>query len=154
MKIIRAKRGKKLNRNQKATIKALTELGHTKTEIEKYTGHSHHTITKYLDEAEAYADPKMQEKVTQIKQKEILDLTVLNVKAKKRLHELAPKMNAIESIALMDRSFQQLRLLEGKSTQNIATLSQFVKEAHDAHTNAPVKKKEDLEEAEIAGNDP
>jgi hypothetical protein len=128
------KRGVKLQRKQKANIKALAELGHSKCEIEKLTGHSHHTIAKYLDESEAYADPRMQAMVTKIKEKEILDLTVLNVRAKARLHELAPRANMIESIALMDRTFQQLRLLEGKSTQNIATLTQFVQEAHKAHT--------------------
>ena len=82
MYIPKPKAGRKLKKNQKAMIVALKELGHTKTEITKITGHGIHTIDKYLDEAEAYADPKMAEKVQIIKQKEILDLTVLNVKAK------------------------------------------------------------------------
>lgn len=124
--------GKRLSKPKQAEIKALKEMGQSNYAIEKRTGISHNTIAKYLEDNEAYSDPKMMEKVTQIKEKEILDLTVLGVRAKMRLHDLAPTMNPIEAIALMDRSFQQRRLLEGKSTANIATLTKIVEEAHNA----------------------
>ena len=117
-------------------MKALSELGHSNHEIEKLTGHSHNTIKKYLEDQEAYNDPKMIQKIEIIKEKEILDLTVLNVGAKKRLHEITPRANMIECIALMDRSFQQRRLIEGKSTANIATLTKIIEEAHGGD-NAP-----------------
>jgi len=106
-------------------------MGNSKYAIEKRTGMSGHTIDKYLANREAYTDPRMEQKIQQIKEKEIWDLTVLNVRAKDRLHDLAATMNPIESIALMDRSFQQLRLLEGKSTANVATLTKIIMEAHE-----------------------
>lgn len=136
---MKPKKGRKLRKSSKANITALSQLGMTNSQIEKRTGHSHHTIKAYLESAEAYSDPNMARMVEQLKEKEILDLTVLNTEAKARLHELAPRMNPIEAIALMDRTFQQQRLLEGKSTANIATLTKFIQEAHDA---APKEQKD------------
>lgn len=124
------RKGRAISTKEKAEIKALSELGESNYAIEKRTGISHNTVDKYLKDQDAYNDPHMQAKVTQIKEREILDLTVLNVAAKARLHEIAPRMNPIEAIALMDRTFQQLRLLEGKSTQNVNTLTRIVQEAH------------------------
>lgn len=126
----KARKGKELTVKEVAELKALSDLGESNYAIEKRTGISHHTIDKYLKDAEAYADPAMAAKVAKIKEKEILDLTVLNVEAKKRLHELAERMNPIEAIALMDRTFQQLRLLEGKSTANVHTLTEIIEQAH------------------------
>jgi len=59
-----------------------------------------------------------------IKEKEVSDLYLLGAKARKRLHELLDEGNTktIETVALMDRSFQQRRLLEGQSTENIAQI--------------------------------
>ena len=149
--VAKRKRKGKLSTTERAEIKALAEMNHSNYAIEKRTGISHHTIDNYLKDNEAYSDPKMQQKVLQIKEKEILDLTVLNVQAKQRLHELAPKMNPIESIALMDRTFQQLRLLEGKSTANVYTLTKIIEDAHNApartgHSTVDI-------EAEIVGTD-
>jgi len=42
------------------------------------------------------------------------------------------KSKMIETIALVDRTFQQRRLLEGQSTQNIATLSKLIEAVQDA----------------------
>lgn len=124
------RRGKPLSKKEQANIKALSELDTSNYAIAKRTGISPNTIKKYLEDAEAYADPEMQARIEKIKEREILDLTVLNVQAKQRLHELADKMNPIEAIALMDRTFQQRRLLEGKSTANIASLTKIIEEAH------------------------
>lgn len=117
---------KKLNIREKSEIKALAELNNSMNAIERRTGINRGTVAKYLADHEAYNDPKIMDAVAKIKEGEIADLTVLNIEAKDRLHQLAPVMNPIEAIALMDRSFQQLRLLEGKSTQNIATISKLV----------------------------
>lgn len=122
--------GKPLKVQEKAEIKALSEMGLSNYAIEKRTGISHNTVDKYLSDAEAYKDPKMAEKIQKIKEKEVLDLTLLNIKAKQRLHDIVPRANVIESLAVMDRTFQQIRLIEGKSTQNIATLTKIVEEAH------------------------
>ena len=133
--VVKRKRKGKLSNTEQAEIKALAEMNHSNYAIEQRTGISHHTIDSYLKDQEAYSDTKMKDKVLQIKEKEILDLTVLNVQAKARLHELAPKMNPIESIALMDRTFQQLRLLEGKSTANVHNLTTIIEEAHNASSH-------------------
>ena len=125
-------RRRKLPTHQQALIMASTELGKSTYQIEKETGISHSTVAKYLRTQEAYSNPKMKQMVAQIKEHEILDLTVLNVRAKERLHKIAARLNPIEAIALMDRTFQQLRLLEGKSTANIASLSKIIQEAHGA----------------------
>jgi len=130
-------KGKRLNKREQALIKASTELGKSGYQIEKETGISHTTVGKYLKNQEAYSNPKMKEMVAQIKEHEILDLTVLNVRAKQRLHEVAERLNPIEAIALMDRTFQQIRLLEGKSTANISTLTKIVEEAHGDLRNVP-----------------
>lgn len=122
--------GKKLNRREKAEVKALEQLGNTPYAIEKRTGIDHHTVAAYLRDQEAYNDPKMKDLIAEIVEKEIFDLTVLTVKARQRLHQLAPRMNPIEAIALMDRTFNQRRLIEGKSTQNIATLAKIIREAN------------------------
>ena len=129
-------KGKRLNKREQALIKASTELGKSGYQIEKETGISHTTVGKYLKNQEAYSNPKMKEMVAQIKEHEILDLTVLNVRAKQRLHEVAERLNPIEAIALMDRTFQQIRLLEGKSTANISTLTKIVEEVHGDLRNA------------------
>lgn len=124
------RRKKKLNVVEKAEVKALSEMNLTPYAIGKRTGISHHTVAKYLADQEAYNDPGMPELIAKIQEKEIADLTVLTVRARSRLHKLAATMNPIEAIALMDRTFQQRRLLQGKSTENIATLVKIITEAN------------------------
>ena len=126
----RRKRGKKLSRREQAEMYALVGLGTANAEVERRSGIHPTTIDRYLKNREAYCDARMEKKIEQIKEKEIWDLTVLNVRAKDRLHDLAESMNPIEAIALMDRSFQQIRLLEGKSTANISTMSKIIQEAN------------------------
>ena len=59
-----------------------------------------------------------------IKEKEIADLYLLGAKARNRLHELIDEGNtkALETTAVMDRSFHLRRLLEGQSTENIVSV--------------------------------
>lgn len=59
-----------------------------------------------------------------IEEKEIADPYLLVAKARNRLHELLDEGNtkAIETTAVMDRSFQQRRLLEGQSTENTVSV--------------------------------
>ena len=111
----------KPTKKELAHIKALSDLGHTPTAVAKKVGRSHHTVIKYLN-SEVYNDPEIEAMVSRIKEKEIADLCLLGAKARKRLHELmdAGTSKVIETVALMDRAFQQRRLLEGASTQNIA----------------------------------
>lgn len=155
MRTARQKRrcGKPLAVKEKAEIKALSEMGMSSYKIEKRTGISHNTVDKYLADQAAYNDPKMQEKIARFKEKEILDLSILNMKAKGRLHDLAPRANMIESIALMDRTFQQLRLLEGKSTQNINTLTRIIEEANvEASLPKAAPHVVDIEQEAVSGH--
>lgn len=78
-------------------------------------------MKKYLN-SEAYLnDPAVQELITVLRAKEIEDLTLLGAKARAKIHELldGDKVKIIEATAVMDRSFQQRRLLQGESTHNI-----------------------------------
>lgn len=123
--------GKKLNKKELVTIHAFSKMGYTPYAIKKRTGIDNHTVAKYLATQEAYTDPKFKALVDAVCEKEIFDLVSLTVEARDRLHNLAPTMNPIEAIALMDRTFQQRRLLEGKSTNNIATLAKIISEANN-----------------------
>jgi hypothetical protein len=44
-------------------------------------------------------------------------------------------MTPIEAVATMDKSFQQRRLLEGKSTENIFSLRKIIEDAHGVQPN-------------------
>jgi len=57
----------------------------------------------------------------------------LGAKGRKRLHELVDSGNSkmIETIALVDRVFQQRRLLEGKSTENVHSITRLINESHE-----------------------
>jgi len=107
-------------------MKALEELGQSPTAIARRMGKSHHTTIKYLrSHSDIFDDPEIKSLIEFIKEKEVSDLYLLGGKARKRLHELLDegKMKAIETTAVMDRTFQQRRLLEGQSTQNIEVIN-------------------------------
>ncbi len=112
-----------------AQYKALNDLGLTPNAIAARARRDPKTVRKYL-QSEVYNDPEIQNMVEVIKEKEISDLYLLGAKARKRLHELLDEGNTktIETVALMDRSFQQRRLLEGQSTENIASVHSIVAE--------------------------
>jgi hypothetical protein len=109
---------KKPNKNELAQMKVLSVLGHSPTAISRKMGKSHHTVIKYLS-SEVYKDPNIQKMISIIKSKELDDLHLLGAKSRERLHELLDQGDTkmIETIALMDRSFQQRRLLENKATE-------------------------------------
>ncbi len=102
-----------------AQYKALNDLGLTANAIAVRANRDPKTVRKYL-QSEVYNDPEILQMVDIIKQKEIQDLYLLGAKSRKRLHELLDEgeTKAIETVAVMDRSFQQRRLLEGQSTMN------------------------------------
>ena len=106
-----------------AQFKAMNDLGLTPNAIAIRTNRDPKTVRKYL-QSEVYNDPEIKKMIDVIKEKEVSDLYLLGAKARKRLHELLDEGNTktIETVALMDRSFQQRRLLEGQSTENIAQI--------------------------------
>ncbi|MBI4527675.1 MAG: hypothetical protein HY695_28085 [Deltaproteobacteria bacterium] len=122
--------GRKPNKRELARMKAMSDLGQSPTAIAKRMGKSHNTVLKYLD-SDVYNDPTISKMVERIREKEIEDLYLLGAKGRKRLHELVDKGDSkmIETIALVDRTFQQRRLLEGLSTQNINSLTAIVEAA-------------------------
>ncbi len=111
----------KPKKSELAKFKALHDIGLTPHAIGKRTGRDPKTIRKYLA-SEIYNDAEMQDLIEEIKQNELDDLFLLGAKARKRLHELLDEgdTKAIETTAIMDRTFQQRRLLEGQSTENIS----------------------------------
>lgn len=115
---------KKLKFNPKK-LKSLLKLKLTGVEISKRLDISEATLYRYLNYL------KLQEpKIKEIDRVELTDLTLLGAKARMKLAERIEDMKPIELIALVDRSFQQRRLLQGKSTANVSVLSKIIQEAH------------------------
>ncbi len=127
-----------------AQFKALADMGHSQYAISKLTGRDRKTIRKYLLRSDLYQDSEVQEMIEAIKAEELADLTTLNVKARLRLHDRLDedKMKNIELVALMDRSFQQRRLLEGNSTENIMAVHKIVRAIKDMDKSAERRQKE------------
>ncbi len=108
-------------------MKVMSELGVSPTAIAEKMGKSHHTIQKYLNSA-VFTDPTIKAIVEKIRETELNDLYLLGAKGRQRLHELLDeeKVQMIPTIALVDRTFQQRRLLEGRSTVNLGLKMQLV----------------------------
>jgi pyrimidine operon attenuation protein/uracil phosphoribosyltransferase len=122
--IIMARKNLAPTKQELAQFKALSDIGLTANAIGVRMKRDAKTVRKYL-QSEVYNDPEIRHMVDIIKEREIDDLYLLGAKARKRLHELIDegKTKTIETVALMDRSFQQRRLLEGQSTDNIAMIN-------------------------------
>lgn len=123
------KKGKRLTKKEVAQIAALKALDKSDYEVGMIMGRSPHTVKQYMQSA-LFTDPKFIQLVEEYKQKELIDLTAINIVARQRIHELLPTMSPIEAVAVMDRSFQQRRLLEGKSTENVFSLRKIISDAH------------------------
>lgn len=126
-------------------MKVMHDLGVSPTAIARRLDRSHNTVIKYLD-SDVFNDPSISQIVERIKEKELSDLYLLGAKARKNLHTMLDqgKGGMIPTVALMDRSFQQRRLLEGQSTENIANLTAIIQAAHDLKR----KKDREIEESE------
>lgn len=114
-------------KKEMAQFKAMNDMGLTPNAIAVKTGRDAKTIRKYL-QSDVYKDPDISSMVDLIKEREVNDLYLLGAKSRMRLHELLDDGNtkAIETVAIMDRSFQQRRLLEGQSTENIAQVHKII----------------------------
>ena len=119
--------GQRPDKKQLAQMKFLADMGESNRSIARQMGKGHTTVKKYLNSA-VFNDPDIDKMVERIKETEATDLYMLGVKARRNLHVLADagKMRPIENIALMDRVFQQRRLLEGRSTMNVGIHTQLV----------------------------
>ena len=123
--------GRKPDKKELARMKVMHDLGVSPTAIAKRLGKSHNTVIKYLD-SDVFNDPSISQIVERIKEKELSDLYLLGAKARKNLHTMLDqgKGGMIPTIACMDRSFQQRRLLEGRSTENIHNLTAIIQAVH------------------------
>ncbi len=141
--------GKKPNKKELARMKALSDMGESNRSIARRMGKGHATIKKYLNSA-VFTDPDIDKMVERIKETEATDLYMLGVKARRNLHILADegKMRPIENIALMDRVFQQRRLLEGRSTVNLGIKTQLVLRC-EAEDQPPQDKKSSQNDSEV-----
>lgn len=110
----------KPDKKELAKMKALHDLGASARRIGVELDRSHHTVIKYLN-SDLLDDPVIRQMVEKIRDRELNDLTLLNYKARKRLHEMLDNdsMKPIEAVATMDRSFQQRQLLQGRATSII-----------------------------------
>ncbi len=127
-------------------MKAMADMGESNRSIARQLGKGHTTVKRYLN-SDVFTDPAIDKMVERIKETETTDLYMLGVKARRNLHDLADKgkMRPIENIALLDRVFQQRRLLEGKSSVNIGLKTQLIEAAHRhnaAKTDTMIKDQE------------
>lgn len=99
-----------------------SDMGYSHFAIGKAMERSQNTVKKYLETADHSQDAMIAQLIEQIKRKELDELTLLGAKARARLNDLLDegKTKPIETCAIMDRTFQQRRLLEGQSTANIS----------------------------------
>ncbi|MBZ0221262.1 MAG: hypothetical protein K8I01_12625 [Candidatus Methylomirabilis sp.] len=108
-----------------AKFKVMKDMGLTPNAIGKRTGFDSKTVRAYLS-SEVYADPDIQQMIELIKGKELNDLHLIGGKARAVLNGYLDSVmrgekepNPVAIVAIQDRSFQQRRLLEGLSTENI-----------------------------------
>lgn len=112
----------KPDKKEIAQMVVLSVMGNSDNSIGRQLGRSPHTVRKYRNSEVDLKDPVVQKLINQLTKTETDDLRLLGGKARARLHVLLDegKTRAIETTAIMDRTFQQRRLLEGESTSNIA----------------------------------
>ena len=134
-------------KREQAQMLALKELNMTNYRVGEIMGRSPHTIKRYC-ESPLFTDPKFQKLVEDYKSKELIDLTAMNIEARARIHDLIPTMTPIEAVAVMDKSFQQRRLVEGKSTENIFSLRRIIEDAHGVNAaQMPASPAQEIEDA-------
>ena len=110
-----------------ARFMVMRELGLTPNAIGKKTGRDPKTVRAYLNSPVYENDAALKDLVETIRARELDDLYLLGAKGRQRLHELLDegRSKMIETIALVDRTFQQRRLLEGGSTANLGVIGKL-----------------------------
>lgn len=84
------------------------------------------TVSDYIKEIKAQHNL-----IPDIDKSHLDNLKMLNLQARKAINDRLADFRPIDLVALMDRSFQQIRELEGKS--NIAQTNVLVQIIHDSH---------------------
>jgi hypothetical protein len=121
------------DKKELARFKAMSDIGLTPNAIGMKTGRDPKTVRSYLKSPAYENDGELQEMVSLIKQRELEDLYLLGAKGRARLHQLVDEGDSkmIETIALVDRTFQQRRLLEGGSTANVSVIEKMLDASHE-----------------------
>jgi hypothetical protein len=129
--------GRKPTKGELAQMRASHEMGESATAIGEKLKRSHNTVLAYLRATAIYNDPEISALVEKIKEREAEDLTILGLKARRRLHQIMDEGKAplIPTVALMDRAFQQVQLIKGKPTQ-IYNLSKIIEGAQESGDDA------------------
>ena len=124
--------GKRPSKPELARMKALSDMGESNRSIARQLGKGHGTIKRYLN-SDVFTDPSIGKMIERIKEKEVDDLTLLGARGRQHIHEVLDegKSSLIPLIALVDRTFQQRRLLEDKSTVNLNLKMQLILAAHE-----------------------
>jgi hypothetical protein len=137
-----------------ARFKVLADVGMSPNAIGQQSGRDPKTVRKWLGSDVYQNDEDLAGLVDLLKKKELDDLYVLGAKGRQRLHELidSGKTRMIETIALVDRTFQQRRLLEGGTTANVGVLGRLLIEAERELGQDPKRDCEILKEAEPSVN--
>ena len=138
-----------------ATFKALTDMGVSPNAIGKSTGYDPKTVRRYLTVAD-YSEPEIQGIIAKIKQTHLDDLRLLNHRARVRLHELidAGDTKVIETLAVADRTFNQIQLLSGQSTQNVDVLTAVIERAGSDLKRSARQRQIEAAEGTVVGANP
>jgi hypothetical protein len=116
------------NKKEVARFKAMSDLGLSANAIGSKTQRDPKTVRSYLKSSAYQDDAEVRDMVELIKDRELDDLYLLGAKGRKRLHQLLDEgqTKMIETIALVDRTFQQRRLLEGGTTANLGVITKIL----------------------------
>ena len=124
----RTTKKERVTKKEKAIIKTMSDSGQSLRRIGRILGRDHHTISRHLESLDMN-DPEIKKYISVLKADELNDLTLIGGMARSRLFELLAegKTKAIETTAIMDRCFQQRRLLSGESTHNVEAYHQVAR---------------------------
>ncbi len=114
----------KPTKEELANMKALSDSGLSASSIATRMGKSHVTVMKYLRTQEYWMEPEIQELIDRIKKRELSELHGIGGKARAILNNYldecldgTTKVNPISVTAILDRTFTQRSLLEGRPTE-------------------------------------
>lgn len=133
---------KKLTRNKPRTFdtdafKALVKQGLKQNKIAKVLSISEGTVSLYIKQLALEA-----KECQRIRAYDKEALILLSFKAKERINHLLDtgQLNARDCIKLLGVTFEQLRLIEGKSSSNIEVLTRIIQTASDRDNPVPTFK--------------
>jgi len=110
-----------MTKKEKAYAHAMYASGHNPTKIASSLGRNNKTVSSTLQKK--IDDPDLLEMISLIKKSELSELHEVGYKARRILNEYLDAVlrgdkepNVISVTAVLDRTFQQRRLLEGEAT--------------------------------------